>query len=222
MTHKVRAVLFDMDGLMLDTERVYMDAWKHVGQALSLTEFEYTSMGTLGMTDEATLELMAGRYGGMARATEIYNRICDYRNTVFESQPIPHKEGLLSLLEYLRKKEICAAIASSSQRGMVEMLTQKAGIGEYFDAIAAGDMVAHSKPAPDLFLLAAEKLHIAPGNCMVLEDSMNGIRAAHAAGMLPVMIPDLMQPEESVLPLLYALLPDLHAVIGLLESRKLL
>lgn len=220
--HNIQAILFDMDGLMLDTEQVYLQAWKHVGETLCLAEFEYASMGTLGMTEEATLQFLTERYESMAFALTIYQNICDYRNAIFDEQPIPHKKGLLPLLEYLRQKKMRTAIASSSDLHVIQKLTQKAGVSGYFQAIAAGDMVVNSKPAPDIFLLAAEKLDVAPCHCMVLEDSINGIRAAHAAGMLPVMIPDLMQPDESIRPLLYAVLPDLHAVISLLENRELL
>ena len=112
-------------------------------------------------------------------------------------------------------------VASSSPRNMIEMNLQTTGTARYFHDVVSGTEVAHSKPAPDTFLLAAEKLHLDPHDCLVLEDSFNGVRAGRAAGCVTVMVPDLMQPTEEIAQLYDRKCEDLLEVRDLLIEGKL-
>ena len=133
---------------------------------------------------------------------------------------MPVKPGLFALLEYLKKEGIPAAVASSTYRAVALPLLEQAGIAPWLTGMAFGDMVQRSKPEPDIFLLAARQLGAEPANCIVLEDSPNGILAAHRAGMLPVMVPDLLKPDPELEKILYSRVEQLDQVIILMEGMK--
>ena len=151
---------------------------------------------------------------------ELMRHVEIYKADFFANNSVPVKKGLYELLEYLKRADCRIGIASSSPYEEIRHNIKDAGIAEYFQDIVSCEMVTHSKPAPDPFALASERLGVHPGRCLALEDSNNGIRSAHAAGLLPVMVPDLIQPEDTVRPLLFAELPDLFAVIELLEMEN--
>ena len=148
-----------------------------------------------------------------ARARELWDQyLLDH--------PVPVKPGLFPLLEYLDRQDIPAAVATSTARDQALKLLDKAGIAPYLTAMVFGDMVERSKPEPDIFLRAAELLGAPPRCCMVLEDSPNGIRAAHRAGMLPVMVPDLVQPDQELQKLLYRRLERLDQAINIIDEME--
>lgn len=215
---KLTAVLFDMDGLMFDTERIFLEAWEAVKAPAGLLGVPVKPEDTLGMSVSDTILLLVAAGMEEAAAQEAFMRVDSHRRKLIQRRPAPIKPGLRELLTFLQAAGIPAAVASSAGEEEVRYLLDKAGILTFFQTFATGDQVLHSKPEPDIFLLAANRLGVQPEGCMVLEDSHNGIRAAHAAGMLPVMVPDLLQPEEWVRPLLYDCLPDLFAVKELIET----
>ena len=134
---------------------------------------------------------------------------------------MPCKKGLKELLATLEDMGLPRIVASSSPRNMIEMNLQTTGTVRYFHDVVSGTEVAHSKPAPDTFLLAAEKLHLDPHICLVLEDSFNGVRAGRAAGCVTVMVPDLMQPTEEITKLYDRKCSDLLEVRDLLIEGRL-
>jgi HAD superfamily hydrolase (TIGR01509 family) len=123
---------------------------------------------------------------------------------------VPTKPGLESVLGWLEARAFPRAVATSSARATAHRLLQAAGVRQRFEIVVGGDEVTHGKPAPDLFLLAAERLGVAPSDCVVLEDSSAGIRAAHRAGMTPILVPDLQSPEDDVRALAYRICATLH------------
>ena len=131
---------------------------------------------------------------------------------------MPEKPGLRALLSWLRDSAVKTAIATSSERRFVDFYMAHADLEHPFDAIVTGDQVARSKPEPDIFLRAAAELGVSPADCVALEDSYNGIKAAHAAGMRPVMVPDLLPPTPEVERLLYRRVDSLNDVIPILEA----
>ena len=133
---------------------------------------------------------------------------------------VPKKKGLDELLAWLKARGLPAAVASSTYRSLVERNLRTAGVEEYFRKVVTGDQVEHGKPAPDIFLLAARQLGLAPGNCLVLEDSFNGVRAGAAAGCVTVMIPDLSQPTPELLSLCSGCLEDLGQVPDFIERYE--
>lgn len=128
------------------------------------------------------------------------------------------KKGVRELLDFLRSGGYSIGLASSTSRPSVEELLERAGIRGYFQSLTTGDMVEHSKPCPDIYLMACESLNVSPAQAMAIEDSPNGIRAAHSAGMLPVMVPDLIAPDQEMRDKSVLICRDLLEVIGFMDK----
>lgn len=133
---------------------------------------------------------------------------------------MPVKRGLPELLDYLKENRYQTAVASSSSRATVEDYLRRAKMEGIFSTLICGDMVTRSKPEPDIFLKAAEELGAAPADCLILEDSPNGIRAAHAAGMRVIMVPDLIEPTADLRAMASKVCESLHDVILFLENGR--
>lgn len=197
MEPKIRAVLFDMDGLMFDTERLSVDCWCRAGQ----------HHGYVITPQDVALLRGRNREGGRLAFLERFGPDMPYDLLVEDAhaqldeilkQNVPVRPGLYELLEVLEKRGAKLAVASSTQSPRVIRNLENAGVRRYFSAVIGGEQVTHSKPDPEVFLKAAAALGTAPADCMVLEDSANGVRAGHAAGCYTVMVPDLDAPDASL------------------------
>ena len=212
------AVIFDMDGLMFDTEALNMKAWMAAAKKHGWTMTEEHVHAHIGSSLPATRRIMADQFGpgfdfDAVRADRIaiaFERI--------EREGMPEKPGLHEILAWLRRHGVKTAMATSSERRFVDFYMAHSNLGHTFDAVITGDQIERSKPAPDIFLRAAEAVGESPADCAVLEDSYNGIRAAHAAGMRPIMIPDLLPPTPEIEPLLFRRADTLNDVIPILEG----
>lgn len=215
---KIDAVVFDMDGLMLDTERM---------------TYELTQESAAELGYEITLDTFKQVIGKNILDTNIYFKsvlgeefdffkVRDMNHSKFlayiEKNGVPKKPGIDELLEYLQKSNIKCAVASSTSRASAENMLKKAGIFKYFSAAVFGDMVEHGKPAPDIFIKAAQTLGVKCENCICLEDSYNGIRAAHSAGMIGIMVPDMLPPTDEMRQKVFTVADDLFAVIDIIEK----
>lgn len=212
------ALIFDMDGLLFDSERIVQRSWEEAGNELGIPHMGDQIYHTLGMN-------RAGRYAYFARTIredfpfEEFGRLASvsfYR--IVEREGLPMKPGAGELLEYAKQQGYKMAVATSSSRAYAQKNLEDAGIESYFDGAVYGDMVQHAKPDPEIYLRAAECIGVTPKSCIALEDAPGGIRSAHAAGMLPVMIPDLVEPTEEILSLVYRKFHSLREVIPFLES----
>jgi HAD superfamily hydrolase (TIGR01509 family) len=212
VTTPIAAVVLDFDGLILDTETPIFEAWREAfrgrGQVLSMDDWQH-SLGTNGGFDPLArlVELVGEGLDGEAVEREVQEanrRACDAQSL------LPGVEGLLAEAERLGLRR---AVASSSPRAWVESWLTRHGIRGRVEVICARDDVARVKPAPDLFLLAAERLALPPGACLVFEDSPNGMRAARAAGMRCVAVPNALTRQLR--------LPDPDLVLGSLAERTL-
>ena len=212
MLAPIAAVVLDFDGLILDTETPIFEAWRAAfsghGQELSLDEWQH-SLGTNGGFDPMArlLDLTGGavdREAVLSEVQEANRRACD-------AQPL--LPGVEALLAEAQELGLGRAVASSSSRAWVLGWLARHGIGERFQVVCGRDDVARVKPAPDLFLLAAERLGRAPAACLVFEDSPNGMRAARAAGMRCVAVPNALTRQLS--------LPDPDLVVASLAERSL-
>ena len=217
----VKGVIFDMDGLMFDTERLWDKMWEPACKALGLPlpeDLAAFSASCRGLAGD-NLRSQVAKYipGDPQRLLDKVWQMADERF----AQGVPCKKGLQELLTALEDLGMPRIVASSSPRNMIEMNLQTTGTARYFHDVVSGTEVAHSKPAPDTFLLAAQKLRLAPKDCLVLEDSFNGIRAGRAAGCVTVMVPDLMQPTEEITRLYDRKCDDLLQVRDLLIEGKL-
>jgi HAD superfamily hydrolase (TIGR01509 family) len=214
----VSAVLLDMDGTLLDTEKVYFD-----GLVAALTSCGYTddvtalSHSMIGLPGPQCELMLIGRYGDdfpMAKVNTAFVAHCD---EIFRSG-LPLKPGALELLDALAAAECPMAIVTSSSRQSADRCLRLAGIRARFDNVLTRDDVVRCKPSPDLYLLAAERLGVRPAACVAIEDSNHGVTAAHAA--ITLMVPDMAPPSEESRTRCAAVLPDLNAALELLRARS--
>ena len=187
-----------MDGVVLDTERIYLECCIPAAEELGLAGIEDVVCECVGTTDEETQKKFQAYYGEDAPLEEFNRQVYDSFEKRAEEYGIPVKEGVVDLLDFLRKKGAKIAIGSSTHSDIIETELGDAGLYEYFDVIVGGEMAKASKPAPDVFLLAAEKLQADIKDCIIIEDSFNGVRAARAAGATVFMVPDLLEPTEEI------------------------
>lgn len=215
----IRGVIFDMDGLMLDTEKLLARYWM---QAAREAGFPMELSHVLGIRSLAAVYAkpkLQGIFGEAFDYESIRARRRELTAAHIAACGIEKKAGLDALLTYLKQSGRKIAVATASDRERTDDYLQQAGIHACFDAFVCGDMVTKGKPDPEIYLTASRALGLAPEECMALEDSPNGIRSAHTAGCKAVMVPDLSEPEEELLPLLYACVTDLSKVIPLLEKE---
>lgn len=211
----IRAVIFDMDGLLTDSERaglpVLRDSARRQGVELPLDMIGQT----LGQTAAAACALYHRHFPALD-TEKLFLDFRDSMHALANAGKIPLKKGARELLDALAQRGVPRAVASSSALATVELYMRKAGVLGLFSCLVAGEKGMPSKPAPDIFLRAAARLGVAPGDCLVLEDSANGVRAGRAAGMRVGMVPDLIPYTPALAPYCDWVLPDLTAVIPLL------
>ena len=212
-----KAVIFDMDGLMFDTERLGLDAWQYIGAQMNINIAEDLVLRLIGLNWESAKKLLSHEFHEID-FSQAHTLFSEYLHDSIESRGLPIKTGLFELLSFLDELKIKKAVATSSLYEEAMFYMKKAGIENRFDTIVTGDMVTFGKPNPDIFLHAAKLLSVPPEDCIVLEDSINGIKAASAANMLPIMIPDLILPNEEIESLLHAKLDSLSDVIPLIKD----
>ena len=203
------AVLFDMDGVIFDSEQAVLAVWKVLAAELGLEEIESVFLRCVGTNKARTEEIFRAAYPALDFAhfdAEARRRF----HTRWNGGNLPQKPGAREILQTMSDRGVPLALASSTETAVVKQELREAGLLAYFDAVIGGDRVRRSKPDPEIFLRAAEALGAAPGDCFVVEDSFNGIRAAAAAGMRPLMVPDLLPPDEEMEALAEAILPDLQ------------
>lgn len=215
----IKAVVFDMDGLMFDTERLTIQAWDYAGEKLGIGKMGHIVYKTLGINVESAKKIFIEEYGDRISEEDLTENAKEFFTDYYNKFGMPIKPGLIELLTYLKEYNYKIAVATSSNKEVVLNHFKRANITEYFDVIVCGDMIENSKPAPDIYLRASELLGVAPSECLALEDSPNGIRSAFSAQLKPVMIPDLIEPTEEILGMLHSKLINLNEVIHLLHSR---
>ena len=216
MKDTITAVLFDMDGLVLDTEKLYTRFWQEAANALGYPMTKEQALGMRSLNRGAGLAKMQSYFGPAVDYDLIRNKRIQLMDAFVEREGVYLKPGIHELLAFLKEQGIKTAIATSSPMERTLLYLGSVGLQNSFDELVSGYMVEKGKPEPDIYLYAAQKLGVNPGNCMVLEDSPAGILAAHRAGCLPVMIPDQDEPEEETARLLYARAENLIQVIELL------
>lgn len=195
---KPKAVVFDMDGVIFDSEICVIESWKVVAAKHGVENIEEACMACLGLNKAATERVMFDRYGEDFPYREYNKEMAVIYHERYDGGKLPMKPGVESLLKFLKENGIKVALASSTRSAVVISELTDAGIIEYFDEVVCGDMVEHSKPSPEIFLKACELLKVAPEDAIGIEDSFNGIRSAHDAGMQVIMVPDLLQPDEEI------------------------
>ena len=194
----MKAFIFDMDGLMFDTERVFIGAWDYAGEKMGLGKAGFMLFRTLGMNTPACERAWRDEVGPDVDVAAMWAYSKEYMDEYYSKYAISVKKGLYDLLTYLKSKGYKLAVASSTKREKVEKHLLSTHVRQYFDVVIGGDMVEKSKPEPDIYLKAAATLGVKPEECYALEDSRNGLLSANAAGCKVIMVPDLWQPDDEV------------------------
>jgi HAD superfamily hydrolase (TIGR01509 family) len=210
-----------MDGLLFDTERLSIPAWQEAGLEYNFKLEPNVLIETVGCTRRATEEVLKQHYGDRLPFEEIRQKMYAIRIEHAEKNGMPVKEGVYELIAYLNQRKLSMALATSTERKIVMEYLSMAKLLDAFDFIVCGDEVKNGKPAPDIFLAVAKKLRTPPAECLVLEDSENGIKAAAGAGMIPILIPDMKELPGVVEKLAYKKLSSLHDVRRFLEDLTL-
>lgn len=215
---KVRGVLFDMDGLILDTEKLYSRFWQEAANALGYPMTREQALGMRSLNRNAGETQLKSYFGENISYTKVREKRIALMDAFVEKEGVYTKPGIMELLAFLREKGIKTAVATSSPMERTMKYLSSVNLENRFDALISGYMVKKGKPEPDIYLYAAAELQLQPENCMVLEDSPAGILAAHRAGCMPVMVPDLDQPDEQTRQLLFAKVDGLKDVIALIRE----
>ncbi|MGA8808790.1 MAG: HAD family phosphatase [Thermoanaerobaculia bacterium] len=210
------AVIFDMDGLLLDSEPLYRVTWQTAAADLGFPIDDVLYERFVGRGNSEAEQILREHFGDALPLDAFHKRWRRDWDERLAASPLARKPGAVELLDVLERRGIPKALATSSPRLLA--LRCLGDLASRFAALAFGDEVSHSKPAPDLFLLAANRLGIEPANCLVLEDSEAGVRAARAAGMDVIMVPDLVPPSEEVASMATRVCETLDEVVANLSS----
>lgn len=205
----IKAVIFDMDGVLIDTEKHYYETWQQAAQEAG---FAFTGEHALMLRScdaKVAEKMMQEIFGTEFDYYAIRERRRELVKERLEQHGLEKKPGIEDILLYLKEKGIKRAVATATPIELTRQHLTNIGVYDLFDEVVSAKQVAHGKPAPDVYLYACEQIGENPQDCIAVEDSPNGIRSAYAAGCIPVMIPDLTQPDEELEKLLFACVPSL-------------
>ena len=213
-----KGIIFDMDGTLFDTESIYQKGWEQMayryGQVYN-PQFQIAACGTSGIK---MINLVHEYYPGVD-AERFIQECTDWVEEQVREY-LPEKPGMREILVYAKRKGFKLAIASSSNMDIILSNLKSADIFHFFDVVASGHEVENGKPAPDVFLLAAERLGLDPSDCYVVEDGANGVRAGVAAGCDTFMVPDIIVPDEEMKSISHAICDSLYDVINIIEKEN--
>lgn len=194
-----KAVIFDMDGVIFDTERVYLEIWQSVFEKYGYKMTKELYVNVMGTGRKNVIKTFLENFGDDLPIEKMYEEKDNQLFYIIENQGIPLKEGVKELFSMLKEKNYKIALATSAKRERVEKQIKDKWLKESFDAIVCGDDVEKGKPSPDIFLKAAKKIDVEPENCFVVEDSPAGIKAAFSGGMKGIHVEDLKAADEDIL-----------------------
>ena len=218
---KIKAVLFDMDGLMVDTESLSTEAFINSAKAQGYNMTKEETLKVLGFTKANIYQFWIDYFQGTnVDGKKLVDDHYEYiENVLYTVGPekMPYVE---ELLKYLRENNYKIAVASSSDTADIKNNLEKTKLEKYIDEIASGAEVENGKPAPDVFLLAAKRLGVDPKDCLILEDSKAGIKAGKASGAMVFMVPDMYTVDKECEDTADRILTNLGEVIEILEGKN--
>jgi len=216
-----QAVIFDMDGLLLDSERIARDTFVSACKTYDFDPDLNIYYECIGTTGAGTENVLMNGYGKDFPYDLIKSVWSELYNKETLTKPVPVKEGVVQLLELLKTLKFPLSVATSSRSTSAVKKLTNAGLISYFSSILGGDQVSAGKPSPEIYIKTSERIGIPPSSCLVIEDSDNGVRAAHAAGMQVIQIPDLKRPSAEVENFGHLILNSLLDVFPLLENSTI-
>lgn len=211
ITSPFSAFIFDMDGVLLDTEILYKKAAFAAAQTLGFEYCEKIHMATVGVPQDIGNQIIQEGMGPKFPLTEFDQKWRQLMDKEM-AENVPVKSGVKDILVALEARNIPVGVATSSSSSAAHKHINSAGLKEYFQTIVTGDDITNGKPHPEPFLKAASQLGVDPGSAIAIEDSYNGIRSAHAAGMRVIMVPDLLEPTAEITALCHAIMPSMRDV----------
>ena len=214
----IKAVIFDMDGLILDTEKLLVKYWCRAANEAGFPMQREHALNIRSLARKFAIPYLQGIFGEDFDYVKIRSRRMELMTQYIAEHGLETKAGLMQLLEYLKARNIPAAIATATDYERTENYLTQVGVFGYFSKIVCATMVESGKPKPDIYIYAAQQLGLAPSECLALEDSPNGVRSAAGAGCVTVMVPDLTQPDEELNSLIYAKADTLADVCGIIDK----
>ncbi|MBQ9281319.1 MAG: HAD family phosphatase [Treponema sp.] len=216
----IKAVLFDMDGVLLDTESVTKICWYRAAGECGLAGIESIFMECVGLNRPDTVRRLSKYFPGEKDALAFRERTSELFDVVEREEGLKKMPFVTECLDSLKKAGFRLALASSTRAVKVHPQLKNAGIFDYFETLTTGDMVEHSKPDPEIYLKSASSLSLSPAECVAIEDSPNGVRSAFAAGIRCIMVPDLIQPDAEMKEKAWRICGNLKVVAEVLSSAK--
>ncbi|MEM9400316.1 MAG: HAD family phosphatase [Verrucomicrobiota bacterium] len=216
----ITTVIFDMDGLMLDTERMSKAASQAASSQMGYPIDDTFSMRLIGHNSRDAERLFREKIASDFPYADYLKLFYINYDQLIQDQGIPHKEGIIELLSYLKDNHICCGVATSTHHKKALQKLEMTGLLKFFQNVIAGDQVERGKPFPDIYLKAAEILEVTPSQCLALEDSYAGVRSAHAAGIDVVMVPDLLPPIKEITALAHYVCNSLTDVLNMFQKFR--
>ena len=214
----LKGVLFDMDGLMIDTEKLLVRFWCESARSFGFPMTREHVLGIRSLSRKYAEPHLKSIFGEDFDFPAVRAHRIEIMNAYIDEHGIEIKKGLFELLDHIKARGLKCAVCTATDRERTKKYLTSIGVYDRFDAFVCGDMIANGKPDPDTYLEGASVLGLGPGECMALEDSPNGIESAFRAGCIPVMVPDLSQPDEALRKKLFAVSSDLAAVTGVIDG----
>ncbi len=213
----IKGVISDMDGVMLDSEKLYVRFWCEAARSFGYPMEKKHALGIRSLARVFAVKKLQGWFGTEFDYDSVRNKRIELMDKYVAENGIEAKSGAKELLIWLKQNGYKTALATATPVDRASLYLKQVGLLEFFDVICSAREVKRGKPEPDIYLLAAKRLGLAPGECMALEDSQNGVRSAFAAGCKTVLVPDLDNPENELKGCLYAVADNLSAVKKLLK-----
>lgn len=216
----IKAVIFDLDGTLLDTEKLLFRYWREAAAQFGYDMSPEQALTLRSLTHRLVQPLFTEWFGEGCDYRQLRERRLKLMQEHIDKHGIEKKKGASELLEYLGHNGYMRAIATATDTVRAEKLLKLAGLNDCFDRIICASMVEWGKPRPDIYIFAAGQLGLDPAECIAVEDSPNGVRSASSAGCYTVMVPDMTQPDETLMPYISAVCEDLTEIKGLLENER--